>query len=68
MAAQRASGRWSVEMLRLLQLIFLGHIHKWKIIKENPLIRRDIDTPDQTGINYVLQCEHCGTLKQFDTV
>jgi hypothetical protein len=55
-------------MLRLLQLIFLGHIHKWKIIKENPLIRRDIDTPDQTGINYVLQCEHCGTLKQFDTV
>lgn len=58
-------------MLRLLQLIFFGHVHKWKILNEVPLQRwpgRIGEGKPWTGTNYILRCEDCGKLKQFDTV
>ena len=48
-------------MIRLLQLLFLGHIHKWKIIRTTQIY----DEPDDElpyGTRYDLQCEHCGKI------
>lgn len=49
-------------MWKLLQLIFIGHSHKWKIIKQTDV------TFDNgcKGTRYYLQCEHCGTIKCKD--
>lgn len=47
-------------MLRLIKFLFTGswHEHKWKIIKQGPLI-----TDFGKGIWYDLQCETCGNIK-----
>lgn len=54
-------------MWRLLQLLFLGHIHKWIIIQhDDPLTIKYESGFTGYGSRYVLQCEHCGKLKQKD--
>lgn len=52
-------------MIRFLQLIFLGHSHKWKIIKEGYFYdRADEKKADAKpiGVIYYQQCEHCGKI------
>lgn len=51
-----------IKMLRLLQWIFLGHCHKWKIIKTINLVTSE-DDKVPSGHRYILQCEHCGDIK-----
>jgi len=53
-------------MIRLLKWLFTGdgHLHKWKIIQERELTR--IKDGSRIGLMYVLQCEVCGELKQFE--
>jgi len=53
-------------MFKLLQYLFLGHIHKWKVIGQVPyeLRSRDGDVL-KVATAYTLQCEHCGDLKTY---
>jgi hypothetical protein len=50
-------------MINLLRYIFLGHVHKFKIIKEIEVYRED-DKSKWT--RYYLQCEKCGMMKIFE--
>lgn len=53
-------------MIKLLFWLIVGHCHKWKIIDQRPL---NITSHGETigrGERYVLQCEHCGNIKQRD--
>lgn len=52
-------------MLRLLQWLTYGHIHKWKIIKQE---RLEWEEGSSSGVcaRYTLQCEHCGELRVWD--
>lgn len=49
-------------MLKILQYIMLGHIHKWKIIES---VNYEFNTGFEKGncTKYTLQCETCGKLK-----
>jgi hypothetical protein len=47
-------------MKRLLELILFGHIHKFRVIKEEKVI----DTFINEGWRYVQECECCGQLKK----
>ena len=47
-------------MKSLFELIFFGHIHEFKTIKED----RVIDPNGCEGWRYIQQCEHCGELKK----
>lgn len=54
-------------MIRLLQLLFLGHVHKWKTIDEGPLtVRDERQRPVSSGTRYVQQCERCGIVVKRD--
>jgi len=54
-------------MLRLLQLLFIGHVHKWKVIKEGSASWESIQSTESARwTRYVLQCEICGAMKVFD--
>ena len=55
-------------MLKLLHLIFLGHFHKWKIIKEVPLNITSKGEVVARGSTYNLQCEGCGNLKTYNDI
>lgn len=46
-------------MLRLLQLLIFGHVHKWKTIKEGNLYETS-KSAMPCGVVYYQQCEHCG--------
>jgi hypothetical protein len=48
-------------MLRLIQILIFGHIHKWKIIKEYDLIW-DENSKVPHGKMVYLQCIDCGTV------
>ncbi len=52
-------------MIRLIQLLFFGHIHKWEIIDKR---RVDYESDFSKGScdRYVLQCERCGNIKVKD--
>lgn len=51
-------------MIRLLQLLFLGHIHKWKRIREVDLIHNNA----HAGHRYVCECERCGVIRKYDMI
>jgi hypothetical protein len=57
-------------MIRLLQWLFIGHVHKWKIIREGAV---DIYAEQVgkgkpiTAHKYIQQCEGCGKLRNFNT-
>ena len=46
-------------MLRIIQYLIFGHIHKWVTIKTGELV----DGGDVTGLWYDLKCEKCGDVK-----
>jgi hypothetical protein len=53
-------------MIRLLQLIFIGHFHKWKTIDERFLNIMDGKNVASTGTRYIQQCESCGKVIKRD--
>jgi hypothetical protein len=46
-------------MIRLLQLLIFGHVHKWVTIKEGKFYDRP-ESSMPCGVVYYQQCEHCG--------
>jgi hypothetical protein len=58
-------------VIRLLQLLIFGHVHKWKMLES-----RDYEAyVDEVGKGepsrgklYMLQCEHCGSLKRVSSI
>lgn len=52
-------------MLKLLQLLIFGHVHKWKIVNVNTLDYNG-DFGSGTCIRYTMQCEVCGNIKKKD--
>lgn len=54
-------------MIALLQLLFLGHIHKWSTIRVTGFERRDSNNEIVAlGRRYVIRCDRCGWLKKRD--
>jgi hypothetical protein len=52
-------------MIRLLQLIIFGHVHKWKVMEEKSIHNLSIPKGYTAGTLYVCQCETCGAIKPF---
>lgn len=54
-------------MIRLIQLIIIGHFHRWTIVKEETYKVWDgrQDNIVAHGNQYILQCEKCGCMKKF---
>jgi hypothetical protein len=50
-------------MIRFLQWLILGHIHRWKTIDTRPL-----ESAWAKGTRYHQQCEHCGIVKKRDLI
>lgn len=56
------------KMLRLIQLLIFGHIHKWKILEQGSLTVHNDFGPPSKGDRYIYQCENCGKVKKKDLV
>lgn len=54
-------------MLRLLQFLFLGHVHKWKKVDEWRMAR-STRPDDAIGKAVFCVCEGCGKHKRFDLI
>lgn len=52
-------------MLRLLQWLFIGHIHQWETIEKTRLFEstKVEDGCRPIGIRYTLRCKCCGDVK-----
>ncbi len=51
-------------MWRLLQFLFLGHVHNFTIVdKRVHCVVNDCDKVVAKGTAYTLRCEKCGVLK-----
>lgn len=48
-------------MIKLLQILWYGHSHKWKIIQT---IQLQNEYGANVGKKYHLQCEVCGNIKR----
>lgn len=48
-------------MVRLLKLIFFGHIHKWETVGQSRWER-----VGGSGPRFVCRCEKCGSYRTFD--
>ena len=51
-------------MLRLLQFLFIGHIHKWETVET----RRLENAAGATGTRVHLKCQHCGIWDYQDLI
>ncbi len=56
-----------IKMIRFIKWLFTGdaHLHKWKIINEYKKVQAD--TQKTVGITYIMRCEHCGEIKDFES-
>lgn len=50
-------------MIRLLQLLFYGHIHKWETESVH-----DLKMATDRGSRYILRCSECGDVKMVDLI
>lgn len=55
-------------MIKLLQILFFGHSHKWEIEDVRRLEKNHDFGLKSTGSRYVLRCDVCGTIKKKDIV
>lgn len=59
-------------MIRLIQWLFLGHIHKWEKVSESELNIIDPYAVTENrrvvakGKRFVTRCEKCGSYKKWD--
>lgn len=49
-------------MIKLIGFLISGCWHKWKIIDQQTVDYRH-DFASGTATRYVMQCEHCGSIK-----
>ncbi len=52
-------------MIRLIQWLIWGHIHKWNTIFNTRLTLVD---SKMVGTRYILRCDHCGNIKKVDLI
>jgi hypothetical protein len=52
-------------MIRLFQLLFLGHFHNWETIETRELEDR---VTRNSGVRYVLRCKNCGEVVKRDLI
>lgn len=56
-------------MMRVLQFLFFGHVHKWETIKEVGYQEWGGEIgegrPSKVATKYVCRCERCGVVKAF---
>lgn len=52
-------------MMRLLQLLFIGHFHKWKTARVVELTYEDGKT---RGSRWIQECETCGKVTNRDLI
>ena len=52
-------------MIRLIQFILFGHLHKWETIEVHALTETNSTAK---GIRYILRCANCGTVKKVDLI
>lgn len=56
-------------MIRLLQWLFLGHVHKWKTLREGSLAtENDAGKMVARGQRFIQQCECCGIVVKRDLI
>jgi uncharacterized Zn finger protein len=55
-------------MIRLLQLLFLGHFHRWKTIECGPFHLTENGRVTDRGVRYIQQCETCGVVVKRDLI
>lgn len=55
-------------MLRLLQWIVMGHVHRWKVRSEGNLNHTRKGQIVETGSRFILQCERCGDVVKRDLI
>ena len=53
-------------MLKWLQLFFIGHVHEYEIYNKRERVSWNGNPNASGGTVYILQCKHCGKMKQFD--
>ena len=52
-------------MLRILQMLFFGHVHTWEQIERQPVYVPDLKLP--THIDFICRCKTCGHIRSFRT-
>lgn len=56
-------------MLRLLQILLIGHAHKWEIVSKGTYADYDGEPGKSAllsrGTQYTMRCQHCGEMKVF---
>lgn len=52
-------------MVRLLQLLIFGHVHKWR---ETNRVRLSMQDSGDTGTRVYCTCETCGEPRKFDLI
>ena len=52
-------------MIRLLQWLIFGHVHKWKQVDRTALKMTD---SDEVGTRVECVCERCGVHRKFDLI
>lgn len=52
-------------MIRLLQLLFFGHIHEWEIYKETAYEWSNDFGEHGRCSKYTLRCTKCGAMKTY---
>lgn len=50
-------------MIKLFQILFYGHAHKWDTVKT---VRVVDSTRGDAYTRFYLKCEHCGNMKTFN--
>lgn len=58
-------------MLRLIQFLIFGHVHKWQVIEKGTFRTTDGYTQNpnaivKTGVRYSCRCDKCGVIRKFD--
>lgn len=53
-------------MIRLIQFLIFGHVHKWEEIDRSGYkgVNRE-GVVRQRGIAYIQRCAHCGKMRTF---
>lgn len=55
-------------MLKLLQYLIYGHYHQYEIINTININEYINGQKVVVGTKWILQCKHCGNLKEFRSV
>jgi hypothetical protein len=55
-------------VIRLLQYLFLGHVHTWETLSTNPLQTKERERVVAVGERYIQRCKTCGKVVKRDLI